>query len=68
MERLLAAGASVDAVDNDGRGLGAGRVVVILASETSHAHIAFPGCEHPLKLIENGVACGKKRKANIVFA
>ena len=71
VERLLAAGANVDAVTNNGRGLGAGRVdpdFTQICRNLTSEHYHFCGLKHLFKVIEIAVECGGKRKVRIVFA
>ena len=68
MERLRAAGADINAVGNDRRGLGAGRIdpdstQICWNFASEHQH--FRGLyKHLFKLIELVVGCGGKRKVN----
>ena len=73
VERLLAAGANVDAVTNHRRGLGAGRVdpdFTQICRNFGLRALSFLRvyCKHLFKLIEIVVGCGGKGKVNIVFA
>jgi len=52
VERLLAAGADVNAVDNEGRGLGAGPDFTQICGIFSSEHYHFWGFKHLFKLIE----------------
>ena len=66
VERLLAAGANVNAVDNDGRGLGAGRVdpdftQICRNFASEHHHFR----NRLFKLIEIAVGRGGERKVRI---
>ena len=72
-ERLLAAGANIDAVTNCGRGLGAGRVdpdFTQICRNFGLRALSFLRvyCKHLFKLIEIVVGCGGKGKVKIVFA
>ena len=68
VERLLAAVANVNAVDNEGRGLGAGRVSTWILHKSvgiwaQNIIISVSICLN-FKLIEIVVGCGGKRKVN----